>query len=300
MSKTKDITKFSTKQLQEFLMSFDIILSDIDGVLWRFNKPIDGASESLATLQNMGKQLYLVTNNSTKTFENYCKSTQHSCLNLSSDHIINTIKLITWFLKKIDFHDEVFAIVSDTSRKVLKEAGIQLIENPKVFQTDPSATIREVLNRLSVKAVIVDFDVNCNWSMLALAISCLKRKDVLYIAGATDEWIQASSEIKILGPGPLIHIINTQTGRKPIVCGKPSQNLKDYILDKCNVTDPQRCLFIGDTIDQDMKFASMCGFTKLFVGTGCDTLEQAQKEDDTCPDYYLPTLSQLFYAYNDS
>lgn len=52
-------------------------------------------------------------------------------------------------------------------------------------------------------------------------------------------------------------------------------------------------------VNQDMKFASMCGFTKLFVGTGCDTLEQAQKEDDTCPDYYLPTLSQLFSAYND-
>lgn len=43
-----------------------------------------------------------------------------------------------------------------------------------------------------------------------------------------------------------------------------------------------------------MKFASMCGFIKLFVGTGCDTLEQAQKEDDTCPDYYLPSLGQLF------
>lgn len=52
-------------------------------------------------------------------------------------------------------------------------------------------------------------------------------------------------------------------------------------------------------INQDMKFASMCGFIKLFVGSGCDTLEQAQKEDDTCPDYYLPTLGQLFSAYND-
>lgn len=47
-----------------------------------------------------------------------------------------------------------------------------------------------------------------------------------------------------------------------------------------------------------MKFASMCGCIKLFVGTGLDTLEKAQKEDDTCPDYYLPSLSQLFSAYD--
>jgi len=53
-------------------------------------------------------------------------------------------------------------------------------------------------------------------------------------------------------------------------------------------------------IHQDMKFASMCGFIKLFVSTGCDTLEQAQKEDDTNPDYYLPSLGQLFSVYNDS
>lgn len=48
-----------------------------------------------------------------------------------------------------------------------------------------------------------------------------------------------------------------------------------------------------------MKFASMCGFIKLFVGSGCDTLEKAQKTADTYPDYYLPKLSQLFSTYKD-
>ncbi|XP_077261271.1 uncharacterized protein LOC143896951 isoform X2 [Temnothorax americanus] len=254
MSKTKDITKFSAEQLREFLMSFDTVMCDIDGVLWQLNKPIEGTSESLMKLQNLEKQVFLVTNNSTKTLENYIESAQHAGLNLSS---------------------------------------------PKVFQTDPAATLKQLLDRPSIKAVIVDFDVNCNYSMLALAISCLQRKDVLYITGITEEWLQVSPQIKILGPGPLINLISTQSGKKPISCGKPSQNLKDYILDKCNVTDPQRCLFIGDTANQDMKFASMCGFIKLFVGTGYDTLEQAQKEDDTCPDYYLPNLNQLFSAYND-
>lgn len=48
-----------------------------------------------------------------------------------------------------------------------------------------------------------------------------------------------------------------------------------------------------------MQFASMCGFTKLFVSTGVDTLEKAQKQEDSCPDYYLPTLGQLFAAVED-
>lgn len=49
-----------------------------------------------------------------------------------------------------------------------------------------------------------------------------------------------------------------------------------------------------------MKFASMCGFTKLFVGTGRNTLEEAQREHDACPDYYLPSLGQLRLADTNS
>jgi farnesyl diphosphate phosphatase len=300
MSKTKDITKFSAEQLQEFLTSFDIVMCDIDGVLWEIDQPLEGTCESLARLQKLGKQVYLVTNNSTNALDTVYETIKRVSLNISFDHIINTTQLIIWYLKKIDFRDEVLAIVSEHSKKMLKEAGIRLTEEPIVSETDIPATLKQMSDRPSVKAVIIDFDVNCNWIKLALAISCLKRKDVLYISGLTDpKWIPVTPKLKILNPGSFVNIINMVSERKPIPCVKPSQNLKDYILDKCNVTDVQRCLFIGDTISQDLKFASMCGFIKLFVGTGFNTLEQAQKDDDTCPDYYLPSLAQLFSADND-
>lgn len=58
------------------------------GVLWQLNKPIEGASESLSTLQNMGKQVYLTTNNSTKVLDYYYESPQYTRLNLSSVSIL--------------------------------------------------------------------------------------------------------------------------------------------------------------------------------------------------------------------
>lgn len=302
MSKAKDLTKFSSAELQEFLASFDVVLSDIDGVVRHMDKFIDGSFETLAKLQNLGKEVYLVTNNSTNMMEDFCKNDQCTSLNLTPDNIINTIKVIIWYLKKIDFHDEVFAIVSEFSQNLLKEAGIRLVEMPKTFVTDVIETVKQVVDRPSVKAVIVDFDVNFNWAKLALAVSCLKRMEVLYLTGVMDEWFHVQTtpyKLKILGPGPLINIISTQSGRNPILCGKPSLTLKDYILDKCKVTNPQRCLFIGDTANQDMKFASMCGFIKLFVGSGCDTLEKTQEEEDTYPDYYLPSLGELFSAHTN-
>jgi len=41
----------------------------------------------------------------------------------------------------------------------------------------------------------------------------------------------------------------------------------------------------------------MCGFMKLLVATGINTLEDAQKKENVQPDYYLPNLNQLFAAH---
>lgn len=76
------------------------------------------------------------------------------------------------------------------------------ITQPKVYDKKIAATVKDVLDRPSVKAVIYDFDSKCNWSKLALAVSCLQRKDVLYIAGTVENWIHVESvpsKMRILG-----------------------------------------------------------------------------------------------------
>lgn len=86
---------------------------------------------------------------------------------------------------------------------------------PKVYDKKPAATVKNILDRPSVKAVIYDFDTKCNWSKLALAISCLEREDVLYLTGSIEEWIHVESvpsKIRILGKYNdiiIINIINT-------------------------------------------------------------------------------------------
>ncbi|KAH0956519.1 hypothetical protein HN011_002297 [Eciton burchellii] len=299
MSKIKNINEFSMEQLQEFLMSFDIVMSDIDGVLSHNNMLIGGTCEALKKLEKLGKQVHLITNNNISNDKEFSK-----LFNFLPEQIINPMKVIIWYLKKInfDFNNEVVGIVSDAAWSDLTEAGLRLIK-PEVSFNDPmNKILKQVLDRPSVKAVIIDFDFHCNWSKIALSISCLQREDVLYISGATDEWIiikSGNSLHRIVGCAPLIDLITRQSGRDPIVCGKPSEALKDYVLNVCNVTDPRRCLFIGDSLNSDMNFALMCGFIKLLVGTGIDTLENAQKKENIQPDYYISSLNQLFAAYKE-
>lgn len=42
-----------------------------------------------------------------------------------------------------------------------------------------------------------------------------------------------------------------------------------------------------------MKFAHMCGFQKMFVDTGIESIKNAIKDEETCPHFYLPSLGML-------
>jgi len=81
----------------------------LTGVLWQINKPIEGASESLAALQNLGKQVYLVTNNSTRAIENFYKSAQYMRLNLSSVSILILIIISGYF---INIYSLLFLVIN--------------------------------------------------------------------------------------------------------------------------------------------------------------------------------------------
>jgi HAD superfamily hydrolase (TIGR01450 family) len=46
---------------------YDAILLDLDGVLYRWPEPIDGAAEAVRALRDAGKRIAFVTNNSSRT-----------------------------------------------------------------------------------------------------------------------------------------------------------------------------------------------------------------------------------------
>ncbi|KOX75829.1 Phosphoglycolate phosphatase, partial [Melipona quadrifasciata] len=265
------------------------------GVIWYPHSGIiPGTLDVFGKLQNLGKRLYLVTNNSTISAEHYCKRVTTNGLNIKPKQIINTAKVISWYLKKIRFSDVALVIASSAFRQVLINDGFKITPEERITikEEDPHTAVRYIEDDPAIKAVIVDFIFHFDWGKMALSINCLKRKDVSYFCGCRDDWIMYKYEKKVMGSGPLIDVINRNSGRTPKDFAKPSENLKNYILDTCDVQDPSRCIFIGDKMNTDMQFAAMCGFKKLFVGTGADTINDAKLENEY-PDFYIPSLAML-------
>ena len=63
----------SNSELDDFLNSFDTILTDCDGVLWTGSFAIDGSPEVIQAFRKLGKKVIYVTNNSTKSRKEYLK-----------------------------------------------------------------------------------------------------------------------------------------------------------------------------------------------------------------------------------
>ncbi|KAK0077797.1 hypothetical protein PV325_003441 [Microctonus aethiopoides] len=267
-------------------------MTDCDGVLWLNSMPINGAFDTLKMFQLLNKKIYFVSNNTSRSVEAYVNKFQKMGFETTSDQIIIPTLAIVWYLKKIEFTGKALVIGTQSFIKTLKENGIEVITGPNVVEESETTVYKMLSNLPEVDAVIMDFDINLNLIKLTTAKSLLKKKQILFLVGTRDDAVPMANKHSIIGPGPFVDVIIKFTGHQPIEYAKPSAVLKDYLFEYFSITNPERCLFIGDSLSTDMKFAELCGFTKLWVGSGVDDINTLYRASIT-PDYYLPNLGLM-------
>ncbi|XP_046742252.1 glycerol-3-phosphate phosphatase-like [Diprion similis] len=294
IKKPQDLRQFTTQQLYNFLDSFDTILSDCDGVLWNCHTPIPGALATLKELQDMGKNIYFVSNNSTLSMKDFLKKLHTQGFPAKKEQIIIPSLVVVWYLKSIDFKGEAYVIGTEPFKNVLRENGIKVAPpEPDSVKEDLAEVVKALQDVPSIKAIIHDFEPNYSWMKIMRSIVSLRRDDCLYIAAALDNKVAVGAEHPLLGTKVFTDIVTEFSGREPTLTGKPSKLLKQYVYKNCSIADPKRCIFVGDTIQQDMGFAKLCGFKKLFVSSGVTSLEEVLKEEHLCPELYIPSIGGL-------
>lgn len=60
------LSSLPREKVFEFVNSFDTVLTDCDGVLWLENVAMEGAPNVINKFRELGKNIFFVTNNSTK------------------------------------------------------------------------------------------------------------------------------------------------------------------------------------------------------------------------------------------
>ncbi|XP_035742178.1 glycerol-3-phosphate phosphatase-like isoform X1 [Vespa mandarinia] len=291
------------KEIIEFFNSFDTVLTDCDGVLWMHMTPLKNASAVISKLHALGNRVFYITNNSTKTLEEFMDKCKILEFEASKDNILCTANLSAKYLHKLGFSKKVYVIGSEAITKELEKVGISHYGvGPDVINPDIPCSYTIFNKDPEVGAVIVGFDEHFSYSKMVKAATYLNDPNVHFIGTNTDERFPLAQSIVVPGTGSLVRCIESCAERKALIMGKPEPYIANILKERYNV-NPARTLMIGDRCNTDILLGTRYGFKTLLVLTGVTNLQQVEQwkqsdkpeEKELVPDYYIDALGDLLY-----
>ncbi|KAJ6900039.1 hypothetical protein NC652_026243 [Populus alba x Populus x berolinensis] len=259
------------KNADELIDSVETFIFDCDGVIWKGDKLIDGVPQTLDMLRSRGKRLVFVTNNSTKSRKQYGKKFETLGLDVSEEEIFASSFAAAAYLKSIDFPKDkkVYVVGEDGILKELELAGFQYLGGPedggKKIELKPGFLME---HDKDVGAVVVGFDRYFNYYKVQYGTLCIRENPgCLFIATNRDAVTHLTDAQEWAGGGSMVGAFVGSTQREPLVVGKPSTFMMDYLANKFGILKSQICM-VGDRLDTDILFGQNGGCKTLLVLSG--------------------------------
>lgn len=248
------------------------VLLDMDGVLWRDNLPLVNLPFVFHRLDELNLKYRLVTNNQTKTPEQFAEKLASFGVTVSPEMIVNSAMGVRYLLKKrFPAGGPVYIVGEAGTFTALEAAGF--------FQSDENPL-----------AVIVGFDRNINFDKFAKATKLILSGIPFY--GTNPDLTFPTPDGLIPGSGAFIAFIQAATAQKPIIAGKPEPYLFDLCFEELSLS-PQQIIGIGDRLETDILGAQRAGCRSGLVLSGVATLEDA-KNWRPAPDLIAKDLTEMF------
>lgn len=249
----------------------------MDGVLYLAGTPIPGAQDTLRRLQELGKYVGLITNNSgqsTATVIRRLESLGFSSENI--DVVVATSVTAEWLAERKP-GATAYVVGAPELRSEITRVGLTVLHGPDTPQQP-------------CDFLVVGNDRKIDYAILHQAIR-VGRAGAQFVAVNRDPLVPVQDRV-LPGAGPLVSAIAAGIGRQPdVLIGKPSPLLIERALGRANLS-PERCLMVGDTVDIDVRMGNAAGVSTALVLTGVDTL-QTLSTYDIAPTHVLNTVADI-------
>eukprot|EP00921_Rhytidocystis_pertsovi_P014029 GHVQ01022849.1.p1 GENE.GHVQ01022849.1~~GHVQ01022849.1.p1 ORF type:complete len:418 (-),score=57.81 GHVQ01022849.1:328-1581(-) len=230
LSAPLDLSDVATVSARDVCNMTDAFVFDCDGVLWHGDKPIPGVQRALHLLQSEGKQLYFVTNNSSKSRRGYMdkfKNLGFGDIVRDPSQIICTAHAVAAYLKEKRFTKKVYVIGEVGIEEELEEAGITWLGGTQDAHKSVGPHGVEVDSE--VGCVVVGLDRQFNYYKLQYAQLCINELKAEFIATNTDQLGHFTPNQACAGSGGMVGAVEGCTGQNPKVIGKPTSVMIDIL-----------------------------------------------------------------------
>jgi len=262
------------------LEDVDVVLADLDGVVYTGPHAIPFAVDSL-NKAGEGARLGYITNNASRTDVSVAAHLSDLGLHVEPEDVVTSPQAAVRLLAdQIAPSSRVLVIGGEGLTHEVEKAGFEVVRSA---DDDPAA-------------VIQGFAPELGWKDLAEASFALAGGDdgIPWVATNTDWTIPVERGIAP-GNGTLVSAVHSAVGRLPLVAGKPEVPIFDEARTRFGAKHP---LFIGDRLDTDILGANRSGMDSVFVLTGVDHAKQLiAAGPDQRPRYILGDLRGLHEPY---
>ena len=251
---------------------------DMDGVVWRGNTALPGLVEFFDFIHRLKLPYMLVSNNSTKTPEQYQQKLDKMGAQIGTEHVLtSSLATAAYMENQFASGDRVYVVGQDGLREAMQLSGFEVVDD----------------SSRPVVAVAAGLDFFVTYDKLKHA-ALLIRAGAKYI-GTNGDLTFPSEEGIVPGAGSLLAALEAATGVKPTVIGKPEPLMFEIALQKMGVA-PEQTAMIGDRLETDILGAQRTGLKTIMVETGVDNRDSiAQKGIE--PDVIFSGIDTLVEAW---
>ncbi len=262
---------------------------DLDGVIWRGDKAIEGAVESIARLQAAGKRCTYCTNNASSTPADYVEKLAAMGITAAEEDIMTSALATALYLSSqltgqfsayVVGEEGLVSILRKTGARVVTMQGMNPITNDIIEDT-----------AFPVDCVVVGIDRSFNYDKLRLAQRFIMN-GARFIATNRDATFPVADGV-VPGAGAIVAAIETASGVSPLTIGKPQALMPMLLLQKFNFA-AETTAFVGDRLNTDIVAAHRASMPAIFVATGISTREDAERaRGQQKPDAIFADLPEL-------
>jgi HAD superfamily hydrolase (TIGR01450 family) len=254
---------------QALVEHHDVLLLDLDGVVYVGPHAVPGAPDALALARSTGVRLAFVTNNAARPPDVVARHLSELGVEALPEDVVTSAQAAAAMLAaELPAGARVLAVGGEGLRQALTARGLVPV---------PSADDGPV-------AVVQGFAPETSWTMLLEA--CVG-------VSAGLPWVATNTDLTIPTPrgtapgnGALVQVVRTATGATPRVAGKPFRPLMD---ESCVRTGAQHALVVGDRLDTDIAGAHAAGLPSLLVLTGVSGAQELLGASPELRPTYLAT-----------
>jgi 4-nitrophenyl phosphatase len=252
------------------LADIDALVCDLDGVIYRGTRPIDGSPEAVASLRERGTKVLFCSNNARPTLEDYLGKLADMGIPCTPDEVITSPVVAAEEISRNHADPRVLIVGGPGLHQAIGGKGLDIVENAPA------------------DVVVVGMTPEFGYGDMDRA-SAAVRSGATFYATNDDATFPAERGLQP-GAGAIVAAIAVASGIEPIVLGKPHAPMMEAALRR--LPDGARVAMVGDRPETDLDGARAMGWRTVLVLSGV-TNEADAAALDPPPDVVVPRLRDL-------